>query len=279
MIGTLRHLYASCICLVVLTQNVGAGQILVAPGQAWEDIALRAKPGDEIILMPGIHRPATIENLTGTKRRPIIIRGLDANNPSTIDAKTYGIRLVRPRHIILSDLIIEGAMINGILIDNSAPPGNARNPDPENDQAEPFGNITIRNVHVVRTGVIGQRHAIFLIGMANIHIEACRISGWAGSGIEIVGCTDITIEESKFTGLKDFAQLSGIRIRAGSTNVEVSTSRFENCGLSGVCVGGASNLNEFFPKPDPNAQKGSIYEARQVKIDRNSFLGGAPSQD
>ena len=187
MTGTLRHLYASCICLVVLTQTVGAGQILVAPGQTWEDIALRVKPGDEVILMPGIHRPATIENLRGTKRRPIIIRGLDENNPSTIDAKTYGIRLVRPRHVILSDLIIDGAMVNGILIDNSAPPGETRNPNEENDQAEPYGNITIRNVHVDRTGVRGQRHAIFLIGMANIRIEGCRISGWAGSGIEIVG--------------------------------------------------------------------------------------------
>ncbi|MCH7546339.1 MAG: hypothetical protein IID30_08050 [Planctomycetes bacterium] len=275
MTGTLRHLYASWVCLVVLTQTVGAGQILIAPGQAWEDIALQAKPGDEIILMPGTHRAVTIKNLRGTKRRPIIIRGLDAKNPSIIDAKTYGIRLVRPRYVNLSDLNIVGALVNGILIDNSAPPGKARKPDEGKEPDEPYGNIILKNIHVERTGVRGQRHAIFLIGMANIRIEACRITGWAGSGIEIVGCTEITIRETTFTGLKDFAQLSGVRIRAGSTNVEVSTSRFENCGLSGVCVGGASNLNEFFPKPDPKAQEGSIYEARQVRIDRNTFLGGA----
>lgn len=275
MTGTHRHLHALFVCLGLLTQTVGAGQILVAPGQDWEAIALKARPGDEIILMPGTHRPAILRDLKGTEKRPIIIKGLDENNPSTIKAKTYGIRLVRPRYVTLSNIIIVGALVNGILIDNSPPPRNSKSRIEGQKPTEPSGDIILKNVQVLRTGVRGQRHAIFLIGQANVHIEGCYVSGWAGSAIEIVGCTEVTIQESTFVGLKEFSQLSGVRIRAGSTNVEVTMCHFENCGLSGICVGGASNLNEYFPTPDPNAQKGSIYEARQVKIDRNIFLGGS----
>ncbi|MEY3022251.1 MAG: Chondroitinase, partial [Planctomycetota bacterium] len=59
---------------VVATSPACADILAVTAGDDWSTIAARAKPGDEIVLGEGIHRPVVLEGLAGTADAPIVIR-------------------------------------------------------------------------------------------------------------------------------------------------------------------------------------------------------------
>ena len=88
--------------------SVQAKQHLVRAGSNWEMLEKKLRPGDEIILMPGVHRAATLDNLRGTEARPIVIRSVDPRLGAKIRAEGYGLRLVNPRHVRVENLIIDG---------------------------------------------------------------------------------------------------------------------------------------------------------------------------
>lgn len=248
-----------------------ATQILISPGQSWVEAALNAKPGDEIILLPGLHLPALLEDFGGTSDQPIIIRGLDSRNPAEIEATLFGIRLVRPRHVVLQNLLIRNADINGVYICGvkRSLGGDATVTD------EAYGNVRLIDITVLNTGDRKKRHAIELDGVSDITIENGRIEGWSGSGIEIIACDRITISDSTFTGCNDFVENTGIRIRAGSSNIEILNNRFENAGVTGLCIGSASPMKDFPETVLRDARIASIFEARSVRVERNIFIGGS----
>jgi hypothetical protein len=99
-----------------------AVQYLIAPGESWQERAARLRPGDELILMPGKHKPGGVDVLEGTAANPIIIRGVDPEHPGEIVAEREGIRFREVRHVVIRDLIISGGSINGMTLggDNSA---------------------------------------------------------------------------------------------------------------------------------------------------------------
>ncbi len=106
------------VVLAIMPARVALGtQFLIGPGKKWEEMVARAKPGDEILLMPGRHTAALLEDLVGTADAPIIIRSFDPSNPVTIVAGNYGLRLIRCRHLVLENIIITGAVIHGVLVD------------------------------------------------------------------------------------------------------------------------------------------------------------------
>ena len=110
---------AAVVAALAVTSAAHATQHLVRAGHPWDRLANQVKPGDEIILMPGVHRPTTLTGLTGTKDAPIVIRGLDPKAPVTIEAERYGLRLRDPYGVRLANLRIVGARINGIIIEDT----------------------------------------------------------------------------------------------------------------------------------------------------------------
>jgi hypothetical protein len=243
-----------------------ATQHLVRPGSSWQRLDERIKPGDEIILMPGRHKPVTLEFAQGTPDAPIIIKGVDPNNPSVIDAERYGLRLLDPRYVRIMNVEIIGATINGLSLEGST--------TGEKEVSGPSGRVIIRNVSITDTGPRGQRHAILLQRLEGANIEGCTIDGWGGSGVEVVACTEVTIEDCRFTGKEDYSQVSGVRLRAGTDRATIQRCTFTNVGDQGVCIGGGSKMEEFATPPPSPADPDSCFEASRVNVLRCVFRRG-----
>jgi hypothetical protein len=274
--GTMRITCLAATLVVLATTSLAhATQHLVRAGENWQHVEKKAKPGDEILLMPGRHDPVTLTGLHGTAERPIIIRGIDPKSPSVIAATRYGLRLIDSRHVEVSNIAIDGATINGIAIE-SAVDGLETSPD----AFEPVGPLLLERITIVNTGPTGrlgtaaQRHAIHLRHVSRVRILDCRVDGWVGSGLEIVGGREITVVNSNFFGQKDRRQLSGIRVRAGAQRVRIRNCHFRNAGDQGVAIGAGSSLEDFLPRIADDAPPGSLYEALRVHVTGSIFEGG-----
>jgi hypothetical protein len=256
-----------------------AAQHLVKGGDDWEKLAARIRPGDEIILMPGRHLDADFDQLIGTSKKPIVIRAADEKNPPIIEAQREGIRIKKASFVTIRDLTIVGGTVSGITLGDGIEParmaakaGNGEEfvPPPQpgaGDAAqEALGGVLIRNVTIAKVGPRGQRHAISVSGLEGVRIEECLIEGWGGSGVEIIACRDVSISRCQFRGLRDHGQMHGIRVRAGSERVHIERCRFENAGERVICLGGASDLEEF--------RTPQSFEAARVNVERCIILGG-----
>jgi hypothetical protein len=265
---------------LALATPVFAKQHLVRPGDDWAKLAPKLSAGDELILMPGRQRPAALEGLQGSEQRPIVIRGVSAQSPATIFADRYGLELRRCQHVIVQDLIISGATIAGVLVndDRKQPVAEADNAaEARHTSAARWpAHVTIRRVTIERTGPDGSRDALHLADVELIKVEQCEFAGWGGAAVAVVACANVSIAESRFKALEHHGQHAGIQIRAGSEAVSVNRCRFDRCGEYGVIVGGASGLGEFrppLPAAEETAKTGPFFEAQQIEVDRCTFNG------
>lgn len=276
-----------CCALVAcsLTAHAAAHQLkgrqhLVNPGDEWSHLASQLRPGDEVILMPGVHRPAILDGIQGSPERPIIIRSLNSQHAATINAAIgkqspgnpaprHGLLLQQIQHVIIQDLHITDAALHGI--EASAP----ATPQIQHDDAAPVPALVLRNVSITRTGPIGRRNAATLTNFNGVAIEQCHFNGWGGSAIELIACSDVTVERCTFQGLEDFSQLHAVQIRAGSQRVRISDCAMTNAGVTAIAIGGSSQPQEFRQPPSPNATaENAPYEASRVRVLANLIRGG-----
>lgn len=241
-----------------------AGEHRVTPGTDWS--GLRVAPGDQIVLLPGEHLPASFTALRGTPDLPITIRGLDEKNPGIIAAQNFGLHLRSPRHLVLQDITVIGARHNGINIDDQ---------DGSGSIGEPWhADLTLRRVSVHRTGPSGNTDGIKLSGLRSVRIEGCLVEGWGGSAVDLVGCHDVSIKNCTFRGLEGHGQSSGVQAKGGSTRLTISRSRFIDAGQRAVNLGGSTGLEYFRPPVPADAALGTWYEATDVTIERCVFVAG-----
>ena len=247
-----------------------ATQHLITPGDDWQKFSGKLKAGDEIILMPGKHRSATLDDLAGTADQPITIRGLEGQTPSIIDGQRDGLRLNRPHHVVIKDLTISDCALGGISVsDGVVVPPASRPDDPET-----LGPIAISNVKILRIGLRMDRDAISLIGVDTVKIDRCQIEGWNSCGIELVGCHDASIDHCTFKPAEGFTPLCGIAARAGSERLQIRDCRFESAGKRVLCMGGNSKIEHFRPRLTAEAKPASRAEAAHIVIDNCFILNG-----
>lgn len=256
-------------------------QHLVNPGDDWSQLADQLRPGDEIILMPGVHRPAVLDDLRGTHERPIIIKSLTAEHPATINAAMalpgaggaggtgsagsgggrHGLLLRRTQHVIVQDLIITGATLHGIEASGARETSEPANQGP---------SLTLRHVTVTHVGPIGRRNGLLLRNLDRVIIEQCAFEGWGGSAVELVACNDVSIEKCSFRGLEDYSQMNAVQIRAGSERVRIEDCLMIDAGVTAVAMGGQSSSEEFRGPASANPRP----EAARVRVTRNLVRGG-----
>lgn len=234
-------------------------QHLVRPGDDWQALGPRLRPGDEIILMPGSHRGAMFEQIMGSAKRPITIRGADPANPSTIEAGREGLRIKSASHLVIRNLTVTGASVHGISLEAAEDAG--------------AGAVLIESVRVNKTGPKGVRHGISLRNLNNVRINDCLIDGWGGSAIEVVTCNDVIINGCTFKGLPDHAQQFGLRVRGLSTQVEINDCRFDQAGAIAISIGAASAIRDLPSAKVDGAKEGALSEATSVRVQRCSIMG------
>jgi len=251
---------------VALSLPATGTQHLVSPGDNWERLASRLRPGDEVILLPGRHASASFGDLHGTSNEPIVIRGFSAEHPATIAALNFGIELVRPQFVILRDLKVESATKCGISISGRGE---------DRTLGEPwYAGVRIQRVAVSSTGDYEDGIAIQIDGIRQCMIEDLTCDGWGAVGLDIVASSDITIERALFSGAEGFEQTFGVRIRGGSHTVIVSRSQFRAITDAPVSIGGSSFRSEFPERLMSQAEAQAVFEAAQVTLSQCLIEGG-----
>lgn len=213
-------------------------------------------PGTTILLSPGTYQgDIYIQKAAGTQEAPIVIAGVDPNNPPVFSGGRQAFHLSDCSHVILRNLKVVGFPSNGINIDDGG------------SFETPAHHITLENVTILQTGPEGNHDALKMSGVDHFKVRRCRFEGWGGSGIDMVGCHHGVIEDCTFVGREGFSQSNAVQLKGGTEDVLVQTSLFKNAGQRAINLGGSTGLQFFRPKVGD-------YEAKNITVAGNRFIGG-----
>ncbi|HTQ10037.1 MAG TPA: right-handed parallel beta-helix repeat-containing protein [Fimbriimonadaceae bacterium] len=215
----------------------------------------QAKPGTKISVAAGDYDGGLYATgLSGTAAAPIVIAGADPKNPP----KFHGaIQFQAGSYLEFDDLAIVGVTGNAIGIDD----GGVRE--------KPSSHIALRGLRITQSLGAGSS-GIKMAGVDDFRIEDCAVDGFAGCGIDMVGCHHGTIENCRFE------QGGGVAVQAkgASFDVAIRKCRFVDYGASGVNIGQSTGIPFFRPSLD-KLPAGSRFEAKSITVEGCTFKGGA----
>ncbi len=244
--------------LAAFPDNSAAETVRVSDRSALQNALSRARPGDIIEIAPGTYRGGIgAQDLAGEAGKPIVIHGI-AGDEGTLPVFSGGssaFHFSNCSHLVLRNLRVTDCSGNGINVDD----GGSRD--------TPAHHILVENVVIQNIGPMGNHDALKLSGVTDFKVRDCRISGWGGSGIDMVGCRDGVVEGCRFEGKEGFSQSNAVQIKGGSTNIQVTRCFFLNPGHRAINIGGSTGLPYFRPEPGD-------FEASEVEIAGNRFAGG-----
>lgn len=210
----------------------------LAPGDT-----LRIAPGD----YPGGHFVERIANLT--------IEALDPAKPPHFIGGNQAWHFVRCPGLTLRRIRVSGQKANGINIDDGG------------ERSSPVDGILLDSLEVSDIGPNGNFDAIKCSGLRNLTIRDCRISGWGGQAIDLVGCRKALITGCTITGKPGFSQNTGPQFKGGCEDVVIEKCHLKDAGQRPVQAGGSTGMDYFRPP-------GATFEARRIVIRDNVIEGG-----
>lgn len=150
--------------------------------------AERARPGSDVVLLPGVYEgEILLSGLRGTPEAPIRIRAAIPDNPPVIQGGKYGIRLSAVAHVTLEHLTIENPATCGLMVDGSTSP----------DQVAVgllLEKLTLR---------LGGRRAVGIRvnGAKDCRIQRVRIEKWSDSvAIQLVDSERVNLRDCWLDG-------------------------------------------------------------------------------
>ena len=233
-------------------------------GQPYQTIAraaLAAAPGRAITLHPGTYGGDTyLENLHGLTNAPIWIRGLTPTNRPVLQGGGEGLHLIRPRCVIVENLVLTGSSDNGLNTDDGGDYA-----DPEAARFVVFSNLYIHHV-----GSGGNEDGLKLSGLNDFWVlnsEIMECGGDAsGSGVDMVGCRRGVVEGCYFHDLS----ANAVQCKGGTAQVDIRRSRIINAGHRGINIGGSTGFEYFRP---PLSTSAANTEASDIRVYANLFQG------
>ena len=223
------------------------------------DVLPILKPGDILEIGPGVYKGGIlIKGLSGQRDNSITIKAKDSKNPPVFVGGNTTLNLSQCHNLCLINLKIRKARQNGIHVHD----GNTGKGD-----TPPSVNILLDGLVVEDIGPVGNFDAIKMSGVKSFVVKNCKISGWGGSGIDFVGCSNGRVTGCLFRGKKGFSQGNGIQIKGGSHHILVEKCTFYYPGRRGINLGGSTGLKWFRPRV-------TDYEAKNIEVAGNIFIGG-----
>lgn len=252
----MRLLILIAVVLGVVGQAVAQEAVRMVRDDAGLAAALRgAAAGDVIRIAPGRYRGGLTLAASGTADRPIVIEAADADDPPVIEGGGNAIHLVGCSYVTLRNLHVRGQTGNGINCDDGG------------QRDRPARGIVLENLRVTEIGPRGNHDGLKLSGLSDFVVRGGSIEGWAGSGIDMVGCHNGLIDRVTFRGRDGFDPSNGIQAKGGSSNLLIRRCDFINAGHRAINCGGSTGPAYFRP-PDATA------EARDIRIEHCRFVGG-----
>lgn len=216
-----------------------------------------ATAGSVIEILPGTYRRGFfIKDLHGRPEAPIVITGTDRANPPVFEGGAgEGLKASSSSYIKFSNIIFRGFSGNGINVDDGG------------RVDRPSHHVVLENIRIENIGPKGNVDALKMSGVEHFILRDLHIEGWGGSAVDLVGCHNGVIENSRFMYRKGYRTANGIQIKGGSHSILVQNSRFLNAGARAVQIGGLTGLRYFRPSVQS-------YEAKDVTVAGNTFVGG-----
>lgn len=217
------------------------------------------QPGDAIRMLPGTYAGGTsIGNLAGTSNAPIWLGGVPGQARPLINGGETAIQLSRVRYVIVENIEVNGATVNGINCDDGV--------DYVNSNAT--RHVVFRNLSIHDIGTGGNNDGLKLSGVNDYFVLDCEFARMSagGSGIDHVGCHGGIIARNKFTD----AGSDAIQCKGGSEDIEIRWNTFTNGGARAINIGGSTGFPYFRPPLNTNALN---YEARNIRVMANLFRG------
>ncbi len=237
------------------SHDVLGSEIRIETSEELRHAIADAQPGQTILLAPGEYRGEMIfDGVRGLTSRPIVIAGARPDMPPVIRGGGTGMQLKSPAHVVLRDLVFDGAALNGINIDDGG-----RADQPAHDII--LKNLTFRNI-----GTQGNDDCIKLSRVNGFRVEDCTMAGWGreGQAVDVTGCEGGEIVDCRFDG-QDKVKV-GIQVKGGSRLIRV-----QNCSFSGITdraaqIGGTTGAKFFHAGQN-------FAEASQVILEDCSVVG------
>lgn len=220
-----------------------------------------AKPGDRILIAPGDYSGNFFfRDIRGTAEKPITIMAQEPTKPPHLRGQSLCLQFSGTSHLVLSNLELSGAQVNGLVIDDG---GKADNP---------ATGIVLRNIIVHSIGrADGNNDGIKLSGLDGFRLENCKVDRWGrgGSGIDMVGCHRGLILDSTFAN----GGANAIQTKGGSSDITIRNCKFLDYGARGVNIGGSTG-DPYFRPPLKSMPAERKFEAKNIRVEGNLFIGG-----
>jgi len=218
--------------------------------------ALRsARPGTTIRIAAGEYRGGVYQdNLHGTREAPITIEAADPKNPPVFRGGNGGWHLSDCSYLVMRNLQLTGHAINGLNIDDGG------------TYDTPTHHLFIEGLRITDIGPRGNHDPIKLSGVDDFTVRRCRIEGWGGQGVDMVGCHRGAIEQCSFRGKENCTQTAGVQAKGGTSEVVIRRCLFDHAAARGVNIGGSTGLQFFRPR-------GVKYEAKDITVEGCVFVG------
>jgi hypothetical protein len=224
---------------VVATNAVGGRVFRIPLGLAFESIASALRPGDEVVLERGVHMPFTLTDLRGEPGKPIVIRGESGEEPARfpyIKATDRGITLVRPRNVVLRDLMVGNGTGTLVRIVGERAEG-----------GEPWdANVQVRSLRVMQTNPEPEQVGMELRDVARVDVSDMQFLGWNRSAVRLVGSNRCSLNLCVLDPVKGLPQRTGVQVLQGCSQLAMSLLTFgPGVGTAfelGACEGAATDV-------------------------------------
>lgn len=248
------HLATIIGLLLTIAAHAQSTAVAVSDDASLRTAIAAARPGTRIRLAAGRYSPGLFITLAGTKDAPIIIEGADDKDPPRFEGGKEALHLSDCTYVTIRNLAFKGQSANGINVDDA---GSAETPS---------HHITLERLDIREVGSRGNQDAIKLSGLDHFVVRDCRIEGWGGQAIDMVGCHHGLIEGCTIKGRAGFSQHTGPQTKGGTSDVIIRRCDFIESSGRGVNIGGSTGLEYFRPR-------GARYEARDITVEGCRFVG------
>lgn len=242
------------ITALVLTTVAHADILHVGPGQQYADprvACLQARPGDTVLLHAAQYRGAFfIENIAGTARDPIVIRG-ESREGVVFDGGSESLHFSDCSYLVIENFTVRGQTANGMNCDDGG------------TIETPAHHITFRDLTFAAMAATGNNDQLKLSGLDSFVVENCIFEDGSagGSGVDMVGCHSGVFRSNTF-------QRQGsncIQAKGGCRFLRIERNRFIDGGQRALNLGGSTGLQFFRPLDAP-------FEAADIVVVANVFI-------
>lgn len=201
------------------TNDSGGRVFRIALGQSIDWLGPHLKPGDELVLERGIHESFTLTDLRGERGKPIVIRGEPGDEPLRfpyVKGGQHGIRLVRPRNVVVRDLMVGNGAGSLVTIEGESDPAKA-----------PWdANVTVTNLRLLQTDAMPEQVSIRMVGVARVDVAGLQFKGWNAAAAVYDRASQCSLNGSRFESERALPQAEGVRVLAGSSQIALGGLSF-----------------------------------------------------